>query len=67
MKSRMIRKRRSRMRGRLSHLDAPVATHVVVVAVAILFAIRLVVLLLIADEVVERVAIVRRDEVDARV
>ena len=52
--------------GRVA-LDAPVAADVVVVAVAIVLAVRLVVLLLVAHEVVQRVAVVRRDEVDARV
>src|SRR5215467_6747596 len=54
-------------RVRRLSLDTPIATDVVVAAVPIVFAIRLVVFLLIADEVVQRVAVVRRDEVDARV
>ena len=40
---------------------------VVVLAVAVVFAIGLVVLLVVADEVVQREAVVARDEVDAGV
>src|SRR2546423_3508713 len=47
--------------------DAVVVTDVVVVAVAVAFAVRLVVLLVIADEVSKGEAVVRGDEVDARV
>src|SRR5688572_24060883 len=46
-------------------LDAVVPRAVVRVAVLVLLAIRLVVLLVVADEVVEREAVVRGDEVDA--
>ena len=48
-------------------LYTPIAADVVVVAVAILLAVGLVVLLLVAHEVVERVPVVRRHEVDARI
>ena len=45
--------------------DAVVRAVVVVVAVAVVFEVGEVVLALVAHEVVERVAVVRRDEVDA--
>ena len=46
-------------------LGAPVAADIVVRAVAVFFAVRLVVLLLVAHEVVQRVAVVCHDEVHA--
>ena len=46
-------------------LDAAVPAHVEVVAVAVVLAVRLVVLLLVRDQVVEREAVVAGDEVDA--
>ena len=46
---------------------SPVATQVVVVAVLVVFAVRDVVLLLVAHQVAQGVAVVRRDEVDAGV
>src|SRR5690606_33125174 len=46
-------------------LDARVPAEVVIAAVAVVLAVRLVVLTVIADEVVEREAVVARDEVDA--
>src|SRR5690606_20081813 len=48
-------------------LHAPVATHVVVVTVAIILAVVPVVLLLVAGEVAQGVAVMRGNEVDARV
>src|SRR5690606_10169224 len=47
-------------------LHAVVVGQVVRVAVAVLLAVRLVVLVVVGDEVVEREAVVRGDEVDAR-
>src|SRR5512143_1191727 len=47
--------------------DAPIAANVVVGAVAVVLAVRLVVLPLVAHEIVKRESIVRRDEVDAGV
>src|SRR5262245_59860558 len=47
--------------------DAIVVAVVVVVAVTVAFAVGLVVFLLVADQVVEREAIVRRDEINAAV
>ena len=40
---------------------------IIVVAVAVFFAVRLVMLLVVADEIVEGEAVVRGDEIDARV
>ena len=48
-------------------LDAAVPGLVVVVAVAVVLAVRLVVLVVVGDQVVQREAVVRGDEVDARV
>src|SRR5262245_11767640 len=48
-------------------LDAVVIAVVVIVAVAVPFAVGLIVFLLVADEIVQRETIVRRDEVDAAV
>src|SRR4029078_5814272 len=48
-------------------LDAPVPADVVVVTVAILLAVRFVVLLLVTHQIVQRVAVVRRDEIHAGV
>ena len=45
--------------------DAAVPAHVVVRAVAIVFAVRLVVLVVVGDQVVEREAVVAGHEVDA--
>ena len=55
--------------GRIARrpLDPPVATEIVARAVLVVFAVRLVLLLLVTDQIVEGEAIVRRDEVDARV
>ena len=47
-------------------LDAPVAGAVVVRAVAALFAVRVVVLAIMADEIAQRHPVMARDEVDAR-
>src|SRR5436305_2038451 len=46
---------------------AAVPAQVVVVAVAVLFAVRVVVLVVVADEIHQREPVVRGDEVDARV
>ena len=54
------------MSGRVGRpFDAVVVAVVVVVAVAVAFAVGLVVLFLVADQVVQREAVVRRDEIDA--
>src|SRR5262249_24477629 len=45
----------------------PIPADVVVVTVAVLLPVRFVVLLVVADEIVQRVAVVRRDEIDTRV
>ena len=47
--------------------DAAVPAHVVVVAVAILFAVGLVVLLLVGHKIRQRESVVRRHEIDAGV
>ena len=63
---RIWRRRSARISGSSSAPRAAVAAVVVVRAVAIVLLVGLVVLLLVADQVAQREAVVRGDEVDAR-
>ena len=47
--------------------DAAVPREIIIVAVLVAFAVRLIVLFVVADQVVERETIVRGDEIDARI